>query len=107
MPGITRSSIALAKLHWLLAIFTYYRPQTKFAKIMFFTPVFQSFCSQDGKYLDRYPPSPPDQRQVSPPPLAGTPLAGTPLQRSACWEIRATSGRYSSYSNAILVIEEM
>ena len=48
------------------------------------------------------------------PPRPGTPLArqiprtrhppgpGTPL-RSACWEIRSTSGRYASYWNSILV----
>ena len=54
---------------------------------------------------------PPDQRQA--PPGAHTPLPGadttprehTPLppqHRSACWEIRATSGCYASYWNAIL-----
>ena len=50
--------------------------------------------------------------QVHPPgrytPWAGTPpgryipLAGTPPGSSACWEIRATSGRYAPYWNAFL-----
>ena len=35
-------------------------------------------------------------------PEAGTPWEHTP-QRSACWEIRAISGRYASYWNAILL----
>ena len=35
--------------------------------------------------------------QGDPPPARQTPL------RSACWEIRSTSGRYTSYWNAILV----
>ena len=39
-------------------------------------------------------------RQVHP--LAGTPQAGTTPRSSACWEIRATSGRYASYWNAFL-----
>ena len=44
-------------------------------------------------------------------PLAGTPLqAGTPPKvhspwSSACWEIRATSGRYASYWNAFLFFD--
>ena len=38
-----------------------------------------------------------------PPPLdPPMPWAGTP-QSSACWEIRATSGRYASYWNAFLL----
>ena len=63
-----------------------------------FTPVCQSFCSQEGEYLGRYPPSqvhPPARyllgryspwagtppRQVPLTPWAGTPpQAGTPLQ---------------------------
>ena len=48
------------------------------------------------------PPPPPDQRQV--PPLG--PEAGTPCC-SACWEIRATSGRYASYWNAILFLRHI
>ena len=47
--------------------------------------------------LGRYPPG-------RYPPGRYTPTwAGTPLGRSACWEIRATSGRYASYWNAFLL----
>ena len=88
-----------------------------------FTPVCQSFCSQGGLphcMLGCTPPDqrqtphptpsrtrgrhslgpeadphplPQDQRQAPPPPRpeAGTPRPGS----SACWEIRATSGRYA------------
>ena len=45
--------------------------------------------------------------QVQPPsPGPATPPStgpGTPLPSSACWEIRATSGRYASYWNAFLL----
>ena len=45
--------------------------------------------------------TPPSPRQVH------TSQAGTPSPRSsACWEIRATSGRYASHWNAFLFIEE-
>ena len=42
---------------------------------------------------------PPDQRQ--------TPLGADTPPHSACWEIRATSGRYASYWNAYLFINYM
>ena len=55
-----------------------------------FSSVCQEFCSRGGEYLGR----------------AGTPPAGKPTlgqvhppRSSACWEIRATSGRYASYWN--------
>ena len=43
------------------------------------------------------------------PPQGDPPARQTPLERqnplrSACWEIRSTSGRYVSYWNAILVL---
>ena len=37
------------------------------------------------------------------PPGADTPQEQTRPPRSACWEIRSTSGRYASYWNAILL----
>ena len=37
------------------------------------------------------------------PPWQGNPPARQTPLRSACWEIRSTSGRYASYWNAILV----
>ena len=54
----------------------------------------QEFCSQ-WEYLGRYPRPPP-------PPDRYTPGRYTPPGSSACWEIRATSGRYVSYWNAFL-----
>ena len=59
--------------------------------------------------LDQIPlgPAPLDQAPPrSRPPGPGTPWDHTPL-RSACWEIRSTSGRYASYWNAILLIGEL
>ena len=44
-------------------------------------------------------PDPPGTRHIPRP--STIPGPGTPL-RSACWEIRSTSGRYVSYWNAIL-----
>ena len=46
------------------------------------------------------PPTPWDQ--VHPPGPSTPPRPGTPPS-SACWEIRATSGRYASYWNAFLL----
>ena len=80
--------------------------------------VFTRVCLSTGGVPGQVPPG-----QVSP--QAGTPQAGTPLgqvhpqgpgtppqagappgtrytRSSACWEIRATSGRYASYWNAFL-----
>ena len=106
----------------------FYRPQTKFAKVMF---LHVSVCPHGGSTWVATPQTrytPQDQvhpragtprpgtppRQVHPP-GPGTPWAGThprpgtlPGDRyaprsSACWEIRATSGRYASYWNAFLL----
>ena len=53
-----------------------------------------------GEYLGRYPPPP---GRYTPLPQAGTPPGQVhPPGSSACWEIRATSGRYASYWNAFL-----
>ena len=74
--------------------------------------------SQDA--MGRLPPpgaeagTPQDQRQAPPQtrgrhPLSTPPLgpeAGTTPQRSACCEIRATSGLYASYWNTILFFSE-
>ena len=81
-----------------------------------FTLVCQSFCSQGGVPGQVHPEAgtPPGQvhpqdrytpRQVHPPRTSTPPGKYTPLDRytpgsSACWEIRATSGRYASYWNA-------
>ena len=100
----------------------FYRPQTKFAKVMF---LHVCVCPHGGGSTwagtprTRY--TPPPSRYTTPrpgkPPWAGTPAAGpgtpsgrytpragTPSRSSACWEIRATSGRYASYWNVFLLI---
>ena len=80
-----------------------------------FRSVCHEFCPRGGggQYLGRYPPGPGTPSRAGTPP--GTryppgrytprrtryPRAGTPPS-SACWEIRATSGRYASYWNAYL-----
>ena len=128
---------------------TYYRPQTKFAKVMFLHVCVSPRVEHLGRYpWDQvHPPGPgtplgtrytPRTRYtlpwdpVHPPgpgtrpwtrytpwagthpwqvhplgpgtsPRSGTPPSGyTPPGSSACWEIRATSGRYASYWNAFL-----
>ena len=68
-----------------------YRPQTKFAKVMF---LHVCVCPQGvGEYLGRDPGT-----RYTPP------LGPGPPGSSACWEIRATSGRHASYWNAFLLI---
>ena len=67
--------------------------------------VCQEFCLQWGDCLIACWDTPPEQtppprkRGRHTPPGANTP----PPRHSACWEIRATSGRYASYWNAILL----
>ena len=73
-----------------------YRPQTKFAKVMF---LHVSVCPQGGVPRQVHP-------RASTPPWAGTrPPGQVPHPgSSACWEIRATNGRYVSYWNAFLFL---
>ena len=111
-----------------------YRPQTKFAKVMFSQV---SVCPQWGEYLGRYPPwvgtppgrytpwagtTPPDRYTPwadSPPgrytPGTDTPPAGTPRGRYTTPQtgtppptvhagIRSTSGRYASHWNAFVFL---
>ena len=84
-----------------------------------FSSVCQEFCSQGRGVPGQVPPwagtpqagtpleagAPPGQvhPQAGTSRWAGTPLGGT-TRSSACWEIRATSGRYASYWNAFLLI---
>ena len=78
-------------------------PATKLGQGNIFRSVCQEFCPRGGRgclphcMLGYTPPRtksrhplPRDQRQ-------------TPPRHSACWEIRATSGRYASYWNAYLL----
>ena len=94
---------------------TYYRSQTKFAKVMFSQiSVHGGGCLPHCMLGYTHPPGPeadnhPDQTHPSgadtspgrhpPRPDPSPPGVDTP-PRSACWEIRATSGRYASYWNA-------
>ena len=90
-------------------------------KVIFSVACVKNSVHGGGKYLGRYTPragTPPRQvhppgrynptpHQVHPQPLgryitSPTPWAGTPPRSNACWEIRATSGRYASYWNAFL-----
>ena len=89
----------------------YYRPQTKLRRLCFYTCL--SFCPHGGGFCPsacwnahgprdqrQTPPPPRDQRQTPPPRPEADPLgpeAYTPPRCHACWEIRATSGRYVSY----------
>ena len=68
-----------------------YRPQTKFGQGNIFSCVCQEFCSQgEGICLSAcWDTTPPPEQTPSP-------GAGTHPRRSACWEIRSTSGRYAS-----------
>ena len=74
-----------------------YRPQTRFAKVMFLHV--SVILSTGGVYLsawwDTLPPGKADPTGKETPP------------HSACWEIRSTSGRYASYWNAILFCERI
>ena len=87
----------------------FYRPQTKFAKVMFLhLSVSHSVHggstwagTPPGRYTPRAGTTPPVQVHT---PWAGTPPppGQVPPPSSACWEIRATSGRYASHWNAFL-----
>ena len=80
----------------------FYRPQRSWGKVMFFTRVCDS-VHRGGVCPIACWDRPPSPRSRHPPPEEDTPGEQTP-QYSACWEIRATSGRYASYWNAILFI---
>ena len=71
---------------------SYYRPQRKFAKVMFLhLSVSHSVHGGGGVCLSACWDTPPREQ--------------TPTRPcSACWEIRATSGRYASYWNAYLFV---
>ena len=100
----------------------YVPPANEVCEGYVFTPVCQSFCSQEEggvclsacwdihpleqiPLMSRHPQS---RHPLGSHPLgAYTPWADTPMQtrplHSAYWEIRATSGRYASYWNAYLL----
>ena len=66
-------------------------PANEFCEGYVFTPVCQSFCPLFT---------------VKSPPWEQTSPGSRHLLHSACWEIRATSGRYASYWNAYLLSHE-
>ena len=83
-----------------------YRPQTKFAKVMFLQ---MSVILFTGGVPGQVPPPGQVHPQTRYTPWAGTTPGyipqgpGTPPLSGACWEIRATSGRYASYWNAFFL----
>ena len=89
--------------HFILTCNHYYRPQRSWGKVMFLHVSVILFMGEGVwpiAYWDtqthpgtrgRHTTPSQDQRQAPP-------------QHSACWEIRATSGRYASCSNAILFL---
>ena len=104
---------------------TYYRPQRSWGKVMFLHVSVILFTRGGGvcpiacwdtppepeagtppQTRGRHPPrpgTPPGTRDRHPLPGSRHPSGIISSQRSAFWEIRATSGRYASYWNAILL----
>ena len=98
-----------------------YRPQRSWGKVIFSVACVKNWAGTPpaGTPPARYTPQAGTPPAGTPPhgqvhPQAGTPPwqvhppAGTPPWQvhphsSACWEIRATSGRYASYWNAFLL----
>ena len=98
-------------------VLNYYRPQTKFAKVVFLHlsvrhSVHRGACLSacwdtpgPGNPSPRslHPPRPGTSPGSRPPWHQAPPQPGTHPLHSACWEIRSTSGWYASYRNAILL----
>ena len=89
----------------------YYRPQTKFAKVMllhlsvilFRGSVCLSACwDTPPEQTPRGSRQPPRSRHSLTAQSRHTPQGADTPHHSACWEIRAISGRYASYWNAYL-----
>ena len=96
----------------------FYRPQRSWGKVIFSEACVNNSVhgrsaplhagTPPGPEAGTLPPeqtsqeqTPPQDQRQAPPPGADTP---SPSWCSACWEIRATSGRYASYWNAILFL---
>ena len=84
-----------------------YHPQTNLRRLCFYTCL--SVILFTGVPGQVHPPGRSTPRQVhpkagTPPPRQVHPLDRYTPRSSACWEIRATSGRYSSYWNAFLCL---
>ena len=76
-----------------------YRPQTKFAKVMFLNV---SVCPRGGSTWAGTPRTKYTPWDQVHPPDQVPPQAGTPPRSSAYWDIQATSRWYASYWNAFL-----
>ena len=112
---IPRILCLLCQYSWLVFL----PPANDVCEGYVFTPVCQSFCSQEGclpqcmlGYTHPHPlgadtPHPREQADI--PPQEQTPLEidtlreQTPPLHSPCWEIRATSRQYTPYWNAYLL----
>ena len=83
---------------------SFYRPQTKFAKVMFLHLSVSHSVHRGVSASVQAGIHPPQSRhpQEQTPPGAYTPPSRNLHLRSACWEIRTTSGQYASYWNAYL-----
>ena len=86
------SSVITSPTH--LAFKSYYRPQTKFAKVMSLhvSVILSTRGGGVPQCMLGCTPPPPSTRGRHPP------------RSSACWEIWATSGQYASYWNAFLLL---
>ena len=79
----------------------FYRPQRSWGKVMFLHVSVILFTGGSAPlHAGIY--TPPPNRGRHPSQTRHPPGTRHPPQHSACWEIRATSGRYASYWNAIL-----
>ena len=76
------------EMHFFVCLL-YYRPQTKFAKIMFFTPVCQSFCLRGGVSASVHAEIHTPQSRHLPgsrhPPGVDTPRSRHPLEQTTPW----------------------
>ena len=86
--------VILVSANGLQTIATFYRPQRSWGKVMFLHVSVILFGGGVG----------PIACWDTPPWYQAPPVTSHPLQHSACWEIWATSGRYTPYWNAILFI---
>ena len=91
--------------NWFLNAIVFYRPQRSWGKVMFLR-VCDSVHRWGGGSSPLLAGIHPARDQRQTPPGADTSLTRDQMQappRGACWEIRTTSGRYTSYWNAILL----
>ena len=120
--GVKVTPRQLLQYHVYFLVYYFYRPQRSCGKIMFLDLSLILFTGGSGRppWADTpLPGRPPWADTPGQTPLGRHPLGRHPVEadtpqgsrhppreqtppRSACWEIRATSGRYASYWNAYL-----